>query len=333
MLASAPPAVSVIMPVCNTEAFVAQAIRSVLAQSFVDFELIVVDDGSTDRSLAICESFADPRISIVRQTSRGMAGARNTGILHARGRYVALLDSDDIWAPEKLALHVAHLESDHDIGASTSGALLIDASGDPLGIRKRPKTGNITARDVFCGQVVVSASAPVFRWEMLIESALPEDAEGRHWVFDERLRRFEDVECWTRIAVTSRFRFETINQPLTYDRIVPGQATDVVRQRESWDAACEKIAHIAPDFVADCGAEARARALRTLARRCLRMNDRGLGLSLVCEAVSHWPALLWREPARTGATLLACLAMRLLPQRKFARLLLAASPALSGFRS
>jgi len=334
MFANTSPSVSVILPVSNMEPFVADAIRSVLAQSFTDFELIIVDDGSTDDSLAVCESFTDPRIIILRQTARGLAGARNTGILHARGRYVALLDSDDTWAPAKLAVHVAHLESDEEIGASTSGAQLIDASGEPLGILKRPKTGIVTARDVFCGRVVVSASAPVFRWEMLIESALPEDAEGRHWVFDERLRRFEDMECWTRVAVTSRFRFETIDQPLTYERAAAGPASDVVREREDWDAACEKIAHIAPDFVDDCGAEASARALRSLARNCLRLRERGLGLSLVCEAISHWPALLWREPARTGTTLLACLAMRLLPQRKFAQqLMLGEGPAIAGIRS
>jgi glycosyltransferase involved in cell wall biosynthesis len=333
MSESASPAVSVVLPVCNAERYVAEAIRSVLAQTFQDFELIVVSDGSTDRSMAICESFTDPRIIIVRQARRGLAGARNTGILHARGRYVALLESDDTWAPEKLALHVAHLDSDEDIGASTSGAMLIDAAGAPLGIRVHPKTGPVTACDVFCGRVVVSPSAPVFRWEMLIESALPEDAEGRHWVFDERLTRSDDIECWTRIAVTSRFRFEAIDQPLTFDRAVPsGIPADVLRRRESWDDAFDRIAHIAPDFVDECGDEARAVTLRSLAQSCVRINERALGLSLVCEAISHWPALLWREPARTVTTVLACLLMRLAPRRKVAQLLVAASPALAGMR-
>jgi len=185
---------------------------------------------------------------------------------------------------------------------------------------------------VFCGRVVVSPSAPVFRWEMLIESALPEDAEGRHWVFDERLRRFEDVECWTRVAVTSRFRFETIDRPLTCQRAEADLPIDVARKRDGWEEACEKIAHIAPDFIADCGAEARAHSLRSLARSCLRM-DPAMGLSLVSEAISHFPALLWREPAGTGTTLLACLAIRLLPQRTFAQRLLEPSPAQAGFRS
>jgi glycosyltransferase involved in cell wall biosynthesis len=327
----APPAVSVVLPVFNDEAFVASAILSVLAQTYADFELIIVDDGCTDRSMDICATFDDPRIVIVREAHRGLAGARNTGILHARGTYVALLDSSDMWAPEKLEVHVAHLESDENIGASTSAIMMIDTEGRPTGVVQRPKTGPITARDVYCGRVVLSASAPVFRWEMLIESALPEDASGRHRVFDERLRRSEDMECWTRLAVTSRFRFETIDRPLTQFRVIPGSmSADIIRQIDSWDAASELISHIAPEFIEECGAEGRACKLSQLARSCVQMRDRGLGLTLACEAVSHFPGLLWREPAKTLATLLACLAMRLLPQRKSARLLLVARSALAG---
>jgi glycosyltransferase involved in cell wall biosynthesis len=83
------PDVSVIMPVYNVERYVAAAIRSVLQQTFSNFELIIVDDGGKDTSLDICRTFSDPRIRIVSQANRGLAGARNTGIRHARGRYIA----------------------------------------------------------------------------------------------------------------------------------------------------------------------------------------------------------------------------------------------------
>jgi len=321
------PSVSVIMAVCNAEAYIAGAIRSVLAQTYTDFELIIVNDGGSDRSMEVCHAFTDPRISIVRQDMHGLAHARNTGILHARGRFVALLDSCDMWAPEKLQTHVEHLESDDNLGASTSAAMMIDALGEPTGITLRPKTGPITARDVFCGRVVVTPSAPVFRWEMLIESALPEDASGRHRVFDETLRSAADLECWTRLAVTSRFRFETIDRPLTCYRVRPGNlSADVMRALDSWDDARDKIAHIAPEFIEACGDEARANELHYLSRRCAQMRDRRLGLSLACAAISHFPGLLWREPARTLATFLACLAIRHLPTGKFAPFQLAANP-------
>jgi hypothetical protein len=311
MLEATSPTVSVVMPIYNAEEFVADAISSVLAQSFRDFELILVDDGCTDRSMAVCVRFADPRIRIISQAHRGLASARNTGFLHANGTYVAFLDADDMWSADKLALHVAHLDANEDVGASTSGAVLIDADGHNLGIYRRPKTGKVSARDVFCGRVVVNGSAPVFRWEMLVESALPEDSAGRHWVFDERLQRSHDVECWTRLAVTSRFRFEALDEPLTYERVGVGRVPgDLMRRIDGWDEARDKIAHIAPEFVSQCGNEARALELRSVAQDCAQAGERTLGLSLACQAVSHFPTLLWREPARTAGTLLACLALR-----------------------
>jgi glycosyltransferase involved in cell wall biosynthesis len=79
------------MPVYNVERYVGEAVQSVLAQSFADFELLIVDDGGSDGSMAICRSFDDPRIRIVSQANRGLAGARNTGILAARGEFIALL--------------------------------------------------------------------------------------------------------------------------------------------------------------------------------------------------------------------------------------------------
>jgi glycosyltransferase involved in cell wall biosynthesis len=319
------------MPIQNDEDTVAAAISSVLVQTFQDFELILVDDGSTDRSMSICRSFADRRIVIVRQPHRGRAAARNTGILHARGNYVALLASHDMWAPDKLVTHIAHLETDPGLGASTSAVILMDEFGKSTGVTQTPKTGPVTAGDVFCGRVVVNGSAPVFRWEMLIESALPEDAAGRHRVFDESLRYGEELECWTRLAVTSRFRFEAIDRPLTYSRIAAENSTlGVGRQLDLWQEVSDRIAHIAPEFVEACGAEARATELRSLARSCVQTRDRALGLTLICEAVSICPAMLWREPLSTTLTFLACLVMRLLPHDNLAQLLLLATPPIPG---
>ena len=120
------PRMSVVMPVFNVEDFIEQAIQSVLDQSFKDFELIIVDDGGSDRSMAIARSFDDPRIRIVSQKNRGLAGARNTGIACARAPLVALLDSDDRWHEDKLLLHYVHLQANPGIGVSYSGSRLID---------------------------------------------------------------------------------------------------------------------------------------------------------------------------------------------------------------
>ncbi len=312
------PTVSVVMPVYNVERFVVQAVRSVLDQTFTDFELIIVDDGSPDGSIALCEAIADRRIRIIHQANRGLAGARNPGIAFARGEFVALLDSDDAWAPEKLARHVAHLRANPAVGAVYAGSILIDDDGQLLPVRQRPLLGLASARNVFCGQTILNGSAPVFRRAALEDAALPADSEGRVRYFDETLRRSEDVECWTRIALQTNWGFEGIQGDLTYYRIsAAGLSADVIRQLASWEVVYDKVAAYAPEFIALHGGEARARELRYLARRSFHMRERGLALHLAMEALRTWPRLLWREPRKTTQTIGACAVLRLLPEQFF----------------
>lgn len=110
--------VSVIMPCFNAAPFIGGAIESVLQQTFSEWELIVVDDKSTDDSVAVVECFvaSDPRIKLlVLESNQGAAAARNAAINAARGRYIAFLDSDDWWRPEKLAMQIAALEGSHAV--------------------------------------------------------------------------------------------------------------------------------------------------------------------------------------------------------------------------
>lgn len=112
------PQVSVILPAYNAEAFLVRAVRSVRNQSFVDWELLIVDDGSADGTawLARVEAEGDPRIFIYsQQRNMGAAAARNLALDHARGRYIAFIDADDEWLPQKLEAQLAHLQ---ETGAS-----------------------------------------------------------------------------------------------------------------------------------------------------------------------------------------------------------------------
>lgn len=121
------PKVSVIIPTYNREHLISNSIQSVLAQTYKDFELIIVDDGSSDNTEEVVLSFKDERIRFIKQpVNRGVSAARNTGIKAARGSYIAFLDSDDEWLPQKLELQLELLDSRHDIAIVCSDAYVFD---------------------------------------------------------------------------------------------------------------------------------------------------------------------------------------------------------------
>ncbi len=325
----ASPDVAVVMPVCNVEAFVGNAVNSVLAQTMQDFELIVIDDESRDGSMDIVRALTahDPRARILRQANRGLAGARNTGIAAARGKYVALLDSDDTWGPDKLALQLDQLRS-QPVDVSCCGSELVGTDGARMGLHQAAWTGTASPEDVFFGRVVRNGSVPMIRRDVLERARLPDLPGDRAQYFDESLRRSEDVECWVRLAIVGRARFGSVLGTHTQYRIRGlSLSADTIRQLESWDAACSRIEAYAPEFIARVGAQARAMELRYLARRAFQQRDRGLAMQLATDAVRAWPAILWREPAKTVTTLAACLALRALPAPMFGMLLRRAAPS------
>ncbi|MFM9942904.1 MAG: glycosyltransferase family 2 protein [Hyphomicrobiaceae bacterium] len=309
------PAFTVVVPLYNTERYIAATLDSILAQTFADFEIVVVNDASTDRGPTIVDSYIarDARIRMVTQDNRGLAGARNSGIRQARGSYIALLDADDLWTPDKLALHKAHLDVNLDIGVSFAPSLFIDENGASLGIAQTPKLDDIDAEHVFCRNPVGNGSAAVLRRAAVDDIAFTIEVDGssRTCWFDETFRQSEDIELWTRIIATTSWRFGGIPQTLTHYRVNSGGlSADVDKQFASWRRFRDKLAGIAPDLVAKAGRRAEAYQCRYLARRAAISGAGATALSLMATGLRHHPHMLVEEPTRTILTFgFSCLAL------------------------
>jgi len=316
----ASPMVSVIIPVFNAEQYLKQSIPSVLQQSWQDFELILVNDGSTDNSLSICQQFTDPRIKIINQTNRGLAGARNTGIRNAKGEFIALLDADDLWHQDKLHHHLKHLNNNPLVGVSYCPSQLMDDNGKDLGLQQSPKLEQVSKKDILCRNPVGNGSAPVIRKQVFNDIAFYENLYGQREVyyFDDTFRQSEDIECWVRIAGTTQWQFEGIPLALTWYRINDsGLSANLGQQLNNWQRMIDKTKTYAPELYFRFGALAKAYQLRYLARRAIRSRSPVPAAKLLMQALSTQPMILVEEPKRTLTTLFACTLQLLLPLKLY----------------
>lgn len=190
------PVVSVVIPAYNAAWCVRKAIDSVLAQTFRDFELIVVDDGSTDDTPSVLASYGGA-IRVLRQPNRGMGGARNAGIRAAAGEFIAFLDSDDWWLPQKLERQVALMRSAPHVGFSSCAARVEDPEGRLLNLWQCPGWEGAFLVHLFSSGADVpgSCSAVIAKRQLVVE------ARG----FDESLRGVEDPDLWMRLAAVTDY--------------------------------------------------------------------------------------------------------------------------------
>ncbi|MGK0267553.1 MAG: glycosyltransferase involved in cell wall biosynthesis [Paraglaciecola sp.] len=307
------PMVTVVIPMFNVEKYIEKCIISVLEQTFKNFEVICVDDGCSDNTLNILKQFTDPRIRLIKQQNRGLAGARNTGIQAARGIYIALLDSDDYWASQKLTEHVAHLNSNPQVGVSYCPSLFIDENGNMMGTGQYPKLTEINFRDILCRNPIGNGSAPVIRRRLLTDISITNQGQARKNYFDETLLQSEDIDLWVRIALSNKWKFEGISTPLTYYRINDdGLSADLNKQFASWTLAMRKNEKTNIQLFKKLLPLARAYQLRYLARRAIHSGRSYQAIKLIHRALFEQPRILLEEPKRTIATYL-CSLLSLLP--------------------
>ncbi|QIE58260.1 glycosyltransferase family 2 protein [Rasiella rasia] len=208
--------ISVIIPLYNKEDFVEKALASVLSQTYQDFELLVVNDGSTDTSLQRVKDVADPRIKVISTNNKGTASARNTGINAATNQYVALLDADDWWAPTFLKEVVVAINAFPQEKIFVTGRIHVFQSKEVAYTNKwLPKNGATGLVNHF---KVLGTNLPVIHSSSVVAAKNHIEAIGG---FKAGMQHFEDHECWHRLAIDHAVVF--INKPLSfYNKTVQG---------------------------------------------------------------------------------------------------------------
>jgi glycosyltransferase involved in cell wall biosynthesis len=207
------PAVSVVIAAHNQARWLGEAIESVRAQTFQDWELLVVDDGSTDDTPAVLARYAaDSRVRSIAQARAERSAARNLGIAATSGTFVAFLDADDLWLPEKLAKQVAAISASPAAVLCYTPARFVDEAGRPLALRKPPRTiaGDVFA-DLVRGNLLIIASVLVRRPCLLDVGC-----------FDATLAAYgcEDWDLWLRL--TRRWPVVVVDEELTRYRVHAG---------------------------------------------------------------------------------------------------------------
>ncbi|MET0387887.1 MAG: glycosyltransferase [Polyangiales bacterium] len=208
------PFVSVLMPVYNPGPFLREALDSVLAQTYPAFELVVIDDASTDGSYAILQDYAarDPRVRVFRQPQNlGIVAARNRAFLEARpdAKYCAILDSDDVALPERLTQQVAFLEQHPDYALVGGHTLIIDQTSQVVGIRRYP-----TAYADICA--MITRVNPIAQPAVMLRRSLLEQP-----AYDASYPRCQDYELWLRLA--AKHPIANLDQPVIRYRVSPTQ--------------------------------------------------------------------------------------------------------------
>lgn len=292
------PLFSVVIPCFNVAETVAETIASVSAQTNADFEIIAVDNNSSDRTLAVLAGIAgaERRLRIVSEAVQGLSAARNGGIRAARGRYIAFLDADDLFDPDYLEAHAANLE-DGSVGLSYARIRLVDPQGRPTGNVTSPQLEGLTAADLLrsnpCTSMVV----------------VRRDVLDRAGGFDESLRRIEDQEWLFRVAA-SGVKLRGIGRALASYRIMPGGlSNNLEAMLASHGQMLEAAARVAPDLVSRHRRLSHGAMLRYCARRAI---DHGSGARTAYGYLGRMlleaPDLVVREPLATAKTVAAVVA-------------------------
>ena len=276
------PTVSVIIPAYNAVVYIAQTLESVLRQTYTDFEVIIVNDGSTDGIVQWAAHIKDDRVQLISQANAGPNAARNAGLAKAQGQYIAFLDADDIWEPTKLAKQVDCLDRHPEVGLVYSWVAIANDQGQVTGrIFKSHHAGPVLEPLVERNFVECPSSVVVRR-------TCFDQAGG----FDETIFCFEDWEMWIRIA--AHYPFAVIAEPLVqYRQIQNSNSKNCKLMEASCRQVIETVFQRIPPEWAHLKNRSYGHANLVLAWKALQSVDQDYQLALHyrAQAIRSFPAL------------------------------------------
>lgn len=214
------PLISVVIPVYNGEKTISEAIGSVLEQTFRDFELIVIDDGSQDKTINILDSVKDSRLKVHSYPNAGLSASRNRGIKQASGEFISFLDADDLWTPDKLESQIQALREKPEAAVSYSWTDFIDLNGKRLGFGIHHSVDGYVFPELLVFFFVGSGSNALFRSFVF-------DRVGG---FDESLEAAEDMDMLLRLA--AEYYFVSVPKVQILYRVVDDSMSSNVSRQE-----------------------------------------------------------------------------------------------------
>ena len=189
------PTISVVVPAYNGERTILETIKSIQQQTFSDFELIVINDGSTDRTLEPLATVEDPRLKVFSYENGGLPVARNRGIARSTGEFITFIDADDLWTPDKLELQLAALQQHPEAGVAYSWTLVMDEKGEGFYPGKSVSFEGNVYPQLLLSNFIASGSNVMLRREAIASVG----------EFDPTLRSCEDWDYWLRVAARWSF--------------------------------------------------------------------------------------------------------------------------------
>jgi glycosyltransferase involved in cell wall biosynthesis len=308
------PLVSVIIPCYNSGSTLMETVQSVQLQSYENWEIIIVNDGSTDNSAQLANQLAqEERVRVIHNHNGGVSNARNCGVNSAKGELLAFLDADDIWHKDKLHIQSLFLKENKNVGVCYSRVRFTSPSGKSLqqysAIPNKPqKAVNLLVENHLC-----TSSNIMCRKQVFIENG----------EFDISMNYAEDQEWLIRVALTTHWEISGVAEVLLDYRTQINSLSSTLEKMElGWQTLTRKIACYEPEFIHNHYQKAQAIYLRYLARRALRQGEPAItGLRYMYRAIKSDTYIFIRSPWRSFATLLGLLCWWSFPNAYTTRLL------------